>query len=391
MSLLINPLKLRTMTPRQRSQRTDVQTSVVADTNTCIPKGTGDFSFFTFPTISGQNVAFEGAGKNQPENIYTYTDHKLQLSVAVGDTIPGSSETFTAFSLPSMLGRRLGFLGIGSAGSQGVYNALDREVVTIADTKTAIPGGSGNFTGFSGNVALDGSQVAFTGTGHENQSGVYIWLDNGSRQKIADTLTPIPSGTGNFNGFEGVSANDGAVAFFGNQTGGTEIQAGIYTNLTGPLTAVAYRGEAVPGARDRFLAFGAPVLNHGTTTFLAQGDQTSKGIYAKTGTGDLEVVADTNTTVPGGVGCFTAFHDDPSINDDIIAFLAYTEKGAGIYAQSRATGELFKILDQNDTINGQAWIYMGFSSGQLGDGMIAFYTVLEGGVFGIYTTAVPVL
>ena len=391
MSLLINPLKIRTLTPRQPGQQTDVQTAVVADTNTCIPGGTGDFSSFTFPTISWQNVAFEGAGKAPAKNIYTYTDHQLQLAVAAGDPIPGSSETFASFGLPSMLGRRLGFLGIGSAGSQGVYNALDKEIVTIANTKTAIPGGSGNFTGFTGNVALDSSQVAFTGTGHENQSGVYIWLDNGALQQIADTHTPIPSGSGNFNGFEGVSANNGAVAFFGNRTGGTEIQAGIYTNLTGPLTAVAYSGEAVPGANDRFLAFGAPSINQETVTFLAQGDQTSKGIYARTGTGELEVVADTNTTVPGGVSSFTAFHDDPSINDDMITFLAYTEKGAGIYAQSRATGKLCKILDQNDTVNGQAWIYMGFSSGQLGDGMIAFYAVLEGGVFGIYTAAVPVL
>jgi hypothetical protein len=82
--------------------------------------------------------------------------------------------------------------------------------VKVADLNTAIPGGSGNFTSFiPGNPvmpAIDGTRVAFLGTGSGGQQGIYVSIPSdpiipGNPVKIADTATAIPGGAGNFTGF----------------------------------------------------------------------------------------------------------------------------------------------------------------------------------------------
>ena len=98
----------------------------------------------------------------------------------------------------------------------------------IADTSTPIPSGTGNFTLFSQSPSIDGGDVAFLGFGDPSftQQGIYSTV--GGLNAVANTSTAIPSGTGNFTFFgNNPSISGGDVAF----TGGRAGQLGVYTSL----------------------------------------------------------------------------------------------------------------------------------------------------------------
>jgi len=69
-----------------------------------------------------------------------------------------------------------------AAGQQGIYVSQIGPPIKIADTATAIPGGTGNFTGF-GNVSISATDVAFLGLGANGQQGIYD-LTGGSLVKV---------------------------------------------------------------------------------------------------------------------------------------------------------------------------------------------------------------
>jgi PEP-CTERM motif len=108
----------------------------IADTNTAIPGGSGDFVSFGSPSISGGNVAFSGADSNTQPGIYAY----------IGGTL-----------------------------------------VMIADTNTAIPGGSGDFASFGGRSSISGSNVAFLGAGSNTVPGIYADIDESLMKVISLT------------------------------------------------------------------------------------------------------------------------------------------------------------------------------------------------------------
>ena len=122
----------------------------------------------------------------------------------------------------------------------------------IADTSTPIPSGTGNFTNFGTNSSIDDSgNVVFCGLG-ALQEGIHTHTrSTGVNSMVADTDTLIPGGGGaHFTGF-GLygcivksSIDDGKVAFLANTvTPGPEI--GLYTNADGALEQVAIEDNAV--------------------------------------------------------------------------------------------------------------------------------------------------
>src|SRR5207245_421698 len=87
------------------------------------------------------------------------------------------------------------FLGQDTGGGQGVYVYWAGLLTTIANLTTPIPGGTGRFTGFSGNPALSGNNAAFLGTG-SSQAGVYLDVWPNGLITAADMHTPIPGANG---------------------------------------------------------------------------------------------------------------------------------------------------------------------------------------------------
>jgi hypothetical protein len=83
----------------------------------------------------------------------------------------------------------------------------------IADTSTPVPGGSGNFQQLWPASVQDGN-ILFQGAGSAGQQGIYRY-DAGGITRLVDTSTPIPNGSGTFNGIGSPLIHEETFAFRG--------------------------------------------------------------------------------------------------------------------------------------------------------------------------------
>lgn len=145
---------------------------VVADLNTAIPAGSGLFTQFwpvdpipiaPDPMISGNNVAFWGAGANSQEGIYALLSGGLQRIADTSTPLPGSSFLFTIYGYrPALSGANVAFIGQSGSALSGVYlqQPVDPAKI-IADSSMGEPRPGASFSSFD-DVVLDGTTVAFT-------------------------------------------------------------------------------------------------------------------------------------------------------------------------------------------------------------------------------------
>jgi len=182
-------------------------------------------------------------------------------------------------------------------------------VEKIADTSTPLPAGTGAFAAF-GVPSIDGGTVAFRADGDMGQKGVYALVGN-TLTKVADLDTPIPGGAGNFTYFENVAldgqvsvSSDGSVAFIGQSDAGGSHRMGIYTNKTGPLSILVDNTFPVPrNPAGTFGNFFMMSSDGGQVAFTAVSDGFLQGLYLADrlhglARGGLE------HTYPGGHGQF---------------------------------------------------------------------------------------
>ena len=170
--------------------------------------------------------------------------------------IPFGTGNFMSFSAPSSSGPTAAFTGKWTNGQQGLYaTPLGGGPLTrLADTNSAIPNGTGNFTGFFGVPSASDSTVVFLGFGSGNvEQGVYsVPLGGGPLARIADLNTPIPNGTGNFSTFiastSAVSLSGSVLAFEGFGSGG---QVGIFAGSTEGGARRTDRNRRPSGRSDR--------------------------------------------------------------------------------------------------------------------------------------------
>jgi hypothetical protein len=255
--------------------------------------------------------------------------------------IPGGSGTFSSVDGAAIDGNTVLLNGIGAGGQYGAYMAtIGGSLSTVADTNTAIPGGTGNFSTVAG-TTISGNTVTFFGSGSGSQSGIYT-STGGTLDNIVDKNTLIPDGTGHFTGFIGYTSSGSTVAF---GASGMMGQSGIYTSSGGVLTVVADRNTLIPSGTGKFTNLDTlPSISGSTVAFEGRGSNGQSGIYTSTG-GTLAVVADTNTTAPGGSGTFTGFGTHPEISGNTVVFGASVGSVQGIYADG--SGGLTLLADTN--------------------------------------------
>src|SRR5262245_35855924 len=101
----------------------------------------------------------------------------------------------------------------------------------IADTSTAVPGGSGNFLSFDQFPSVAGGGVAFKGLDAANRPGIYTG-GGGTPTVIANTSTSIPSGPGLFVTLGSPAVSGSNVVFPGSPGGGPTATPyfGVYAN-----------------------------------------------------------------------------------------------------------------------------------------------------------------
>ncbi|HLH56320.1 MAG TPA: choice-of-anchor R domain-containing protein [Verrucomicrobiae bacterium] len=386
--------------------------------STAIPGGTGNFTSLPLaPGLSGSNLVFYGTGSSGQQGIYQTTRGLNQAPARIADlntAIPNGAGNFSSFGTQAgiiIVGGDILFSGGGAGSQQGIYfssHSTPGSLVRIADTSTAIPGGTGNFAAFQNAPDFSGSGAAFVGSGAGGQQGIYTVAvitppQVGSPLRIADTITAIPGGNGSFTSFPSGPALSGSeVAFIGNGSGA---QQGLYTvavitppQVGSPLR-IADTSTAIPGGSGNFTAFGSdqahpvdPAMRGNRLAFVGSGSGGQQGVYnvavmAPPLVGSPLRVADTSTPVPGGDGNFTSF-GAVSVSATDLAFLGQGTGGqTGIYDMT--AGQLLKVVAVGDRIGSKTIAGLNFSRSGLSGDPIAFQATFSDGSQGVYTIDVP--
>lgn len=359
----------------------------VADTSTPIPNQSGNFETFSNMLSVNEDgeVAFSEDNFNAPSNdgIHFWSSGVISRIADVDTAIPGGTGNFTSFSFfgNGIEGTTVAFRGSGSGGQAGVYAFVGGNLVKIADTTTAIPNGTGNFTEFT-TAYVDGGNLAFIAAGTSDQEGIYL-ASGATLTRIADKTTPVPGIGGTYQWSSQLGFDGGNLSFWANVTGGTAPGniIGAFTTGSGLSTLVSTATTA-PGAGTPFTGLVSPADLSGTTVAFGGLFAGGSGIYTiDLAGGAITPVATTATPVPFGSGRFTSF-SPPSIGGDEIAFIGSFTGGSGLYL--RQNGRLRSVITTNDTLEGKDITALAISENALTGGFLAFRAIFAGGTQGIY-------
>ncbi|MBI2514433.1 MAG: PEP-CTERM sorting domain-containing protein [Opitutae bacterium] len=361
----------------------------IADTTTAVPDGTGNFSSFSnaLSVDSQGNVAFMENHGTTNNGVYLASGGNITRMADLNTAIPNGTGNFTGFSFfgNGLDGGRYIFRGNGANSQAGLYAYANGSLTRVADTTTAIPGGTGNFSGF-GTGYVSGTNYAFIASGTSSQQGIYV-SDGTTLTRIADKTSTVPGIGGSYSWSSQLNVDGGNIAFWGTTTGGTNPGAmlGGYTPGAG-LVTLASTGTVVPGLATNFTAFTSPIDLSGTSVVFRGAYSGGAGIF----TTDLVVGAiarlvDLNTAAPGQAGNFIAL-GSPNISGANVTFLGSFTGGSGIYLASG--GAVEKIIDTGDMLEGHALSSFSLSENGLADGYVAFRAFYVGGGSGIYLTQI---
>lgn len=226
------------------------------------------------------------------------------------------------------------FIGSGT-GQAGVYACTPGDPCSpVANLSTAIPGGTGMFTDFSSvSVAIDSARlgspsiVAFVGLG-AGQRGVYRCMPGDPCAPVANLSTAIPGGTGSFTGFTTVSASLDHIAFLGQGSAG---QSGIYMAST--LQKVIAVGDRLMGRTVASLRFGPRGLDGTRVTFAATFTDGFEGIFVADVTVPPNVApiagADSATTNEDTAVAISVLTNDVDADGDAITLASVTPAAHG--------------------------------------------------------------
>lgn len=364
----------------------------IADTDTPIPSGSGNFTTLRDPALDDGNVVFLGNGADEQRGVYAFFNGSLQRISDQSTAVPGGTGSFSWFaSRPSIDGSNVAFAAYGgSDGMQrGVYAVLNGSLQVVADLSSPVPSSTSSFGDFITGQSLEGAHVVFQADTYDGSwhAGIYEWI-NGSLQMVVDTNTPQPGTTGSFGFLGAPSLENGDVAFWSQSFSQGQWVDGIYARMGGTVQVIADHSTAVPGESGNFTTFATPSLDSGDVAFWGVGSVFGGGVYASLN-GTIQVIADQNTPIPSGQGNFTSFSDArPSLQNGKVAFRAWGFAGGTPYGQQGIfiydAGTLSKVIARGDTIDGKMADYFETTIESLSGDSVVFDVTFVDGSRGIY-------
>ncbi|MGZ4975670.1 MAG: DUF7453 family protein [Methylobacter sp.] len=339
------------------------------------------------PSISGDEVAFSGLTP-------TYISDPLEGIFSALDGSFGIYDSWSTFKGAHATGFSLDkgtvaytFSGWADAQSVRISSNGIRTFVTggnILD-KFSEPTVSDGVIAFSAKYsALDYPPSGI----YTYTSGVYIYNNNVSGSSPVAIVTPyssVPGGTGKFASFGAPSINGSLVAFGG---GGSNGENGIYATdigIPGVVDIVVDKNTPIPEGTGNFIDFGKPSLYDNNIAFRGADSNGHQGIYIEDGT-SLNVIVDTLTPTPDGVGNFTGF-GDPALGENLLAFFGSdSNSGRGIYVYriDAKQNQLLKIIDTGEQLDGKTIEEFGFGRGGLSGNKLVFVARFSDGTSGVY-------
>jgi hypothetical protein len=239
----------------------------------------------------------------------------------------------------------------------------------IADGSTTVPGAPATTFKDFHNPAFHNGQVAFRAINSANAPGLYLF--NGSTiVKLADTNTAAPNG-GNFTNIQfDYGLENGAVAFFANDTNG----AAIFLWTNGVTTRLAKRGDAIPGtATNKFTTFGQPVFDNGTVYFIGADSTNYQGVHRFDGVLSTGLVSSLQTYPPTALP--HQFSSQLTVESNRLAVWSYANPNTQPNAIFTWTNGVKNFLvSSNDAIPGAGVNFHTFQSPpDMRNGTVAFW------------------
>ena len=350
--------------------------SQVVDTGTLVPGSDDPFGFFRAPSIDNGRIAFvAGNGNFNRTGVYTSDGNGLEVVADIFGS--GGVRAFngaTIRSNVSISGNEVAFFGgaNATATSPSQFGIFARDVSTsgglrnVVDTNTNVPGVSpaDDFQTI-GDFAISGGAVIFTGddAAPPFPGGVYL-EQNGALSVVADSNTPIPGTSQNFNNFTGVEI-DGNNLFFSHIT-----PNGQFVSSGGVI-------ESVPST-----------IVSGNNFAILSSEGISLSIDGET---SLVVTREDNASDPSRT---FAIIQALSLDGDDVAFFAtdtnLSPNREGLFAY--IDGSLVTVVEEGDVLNGLTVSDVEFGGEGFRDGQIAFGVSFTDGseaVFVATTAAVP--
>jgi hypothetical protein len=325
---------------------------------------------------------------NNDIGVYRWDGHGLTTVADANTPVPGApGETLAgmSFNSVSISGTEVAFSARSTSDPlrSGVFATFNGALKTLATTNTPVPGGSGTFTSF-GRVARSGDNVAFANAQIQNRSGAWerdlqyqasgIYMSQGGRavNKVVDETTKVPGKTSTFTGlYDSIDIDGVNVAFVASMDVYVADDSGIAQRNTSP--SFPQIGLSLDGADVAFGDNYVRVWLDGTAQRLALGGAMNGDRY------------------------FALIDRNPSIDNRTIVFGGRTTGAmgtgtflcdlGGIYMWR--DGEISKIIDVNDILDGKALAYLHTGPDSLSGDNIAFHARFKDGTEGIYVATVP--
>ena len=349
----------------------------IADTTTAVPSGSGNFSIVNPPTVdSSGNMAFEANGTSNL-GIYKWSAGTLTRIADNNTNIPSGTGQFINFGQPSISAGKIVFDGFGNS-QEGLY-AASNGTLSLLFNKTAPRPEGGNFSSLS-DPALVNTSVSFIGTAG-TITGAYS-LTGSTVTPVVSTTTPIPNGTGNFNFLSNVVSDGTSTWFVGRGT--LPSQFGIYKKTGNVITTLLNRDTLINGTSAQFTGGGNLSLDGQNLSFTGKigGIQ---GVFDIVGN-SINRIADTRTAIPGGTGQFVSFGMS-SIGGSSVAFVGYGANSTpGIYTS--INGGLERVIDSSVILNGKTITDFGLSRDAVIDNKVIFQVVFSDHTTGIYSASI---
>jgi hypothetical protein len=194
---------------------------------------------------------------------------RTEMVKQIGQDLPGIAGLATDFSHPMLRGGRLVYAA--KSGQQaGIYLrdlATGAESV-VADTSMLMPGSATPFATLARPSMDTAGNVVFHGIGTGRQ-GFYRRMLNGSLERLADSQTPVPGGSGTF-GFlpAGMCSIDEGVAVFAAIAGAQGWS--IFRAAGASLDLMLKQGDPLAGSPIINLAIGRQAIDGPTVAFRAR-------------------------------------------------------------------------------------------------------------------------
>lgn len=216
------------------------------------------------------------------------------------------------------------------------------EIQSIADEKTPIPGGTGNFV-FSdlqrSSVGVSGDRVLFQNFTSASQGGVYL-RDNGKLSVIANLNTTAPNSDRKFSQFGAVAIGGETIVIAGNYerptVNGSDKTSGLYQVSNGKLNPIQTRVVQTTFGQvfRQDISFESICIADGLIAYVLvdrtasrSGERTERSLYVKYKNNNPQLIVGKDTTFPNGpVTNFDVGKDYCSSNQLVVSVNTPTPK-----------------------------------------------------------------